>query len=181
MRPLPDAQLGRGREFMKRFVAEKRAHISYPLYFLQQAAAALDGGSALGTSLLCRAALEAAYCFFLQWAGNAVSGHEHVMASAPQLLPGQKKPGDRAVFGNVMRRIEESKLLSPAQLKASERIRHNGNWVAHILQVTEKERLRSPNPLDWTPWIDENGAWADFEDAADIIRTIEGAFPSIYR
>lgn len=171
----------RGAEFLRNFTLEKRTHVAYPTYFLQQAAVAFDGGSTLGTSILCRASLEAAYCFFLQYAVRSVTGSGFDMAGIPHLLPGQRKAGDRVDFKGVMHQIKESGLLTPVQLLASRRIRDNGNWIAHIVQVTERERLQSPDPLHWTSWIDDNRAWADLEDTADILRAVEGAFPSIYR
>ena len=77
--------------------------------------------------------------------------------------------------------IEESKILDVEQLLASKRIRHNGNWVAHIVQMSEEERLQSSDPFHWTPWIDETRARADLEDALGILRTLESSFPSIYK
>jgi hypothetical protein len=178
---LPEPAPGSARELVRAFTKELRTHMAYPLYFLQQAAAALDGGSTIGTSILCRAALEAAYCQFLQYAVPLADGSGYDMTRQAGPLPGQRKPGDRVDFGGVVQAIEASNLLDVEQLLASKRIRHNGNWVAHIVQVTEKEGLLSLDPLHWTPWIDETRARADLEDALDIVRTIESAFPSIYK
>ena len=158
--PLAEPKPGSARDLVRSFGTELRTHMAYPIYFLQQAAAALDGGSTIGTSLLCRAALEAAYC---------------------QFLPGQRELGDRVNFGGVMRAIKGSKLLDVEQLLASERIRHNGNWVAHVIQISEKERQQSSDPLHWTPWIDETRARADLVETLGILRTVENAFPSIFK
>ena len=179
--PLPEPEPGSARELVKVFTTELRTHMGYPLYFIQQAAAALDGGSTIGTSLLCRAAVEAAYCQFLQYAVPAANGQGYNMTSLPKLLPGQKKPGDHVVFARVMRAIEASKLLDVEQLLASKRIRADGNWVAHVVQITEKERLISSDPLHGTPWIDEKRARTDLEDTMGILRAVETAFPSIYK
>jgi hypothetical protein len=160
---------------------ELRAHMAYPLYFIQQAAAALDGGSSMGTSLLCRAALEAAYCQFFQHALPAADGKGYDMGGEPKLLPGQGRPGDRVDFRGVMDAIEASHLLDVEQLLASKRIRDNGNWVAHIIQVTEKERRLSSDLFHWTPWISEDRARKDLEDTIAIVRIIENALPSLYK
>jgi hypothetical protein len=179
--PLTEPELGSARDLVRSFGTELRTHMAYPLYFLQQAAAALDGGSTIGTSLLCRAAIEAAYCQFLQYAVPTADGTGYTMRREPRLLPGQTKLGDRVNFGGVMHAIKESKLLDIEQFLASERIRHNGNWVAHVIQISEKERQQSSDPFHWTPWIDETRARADLVDALGILRTVENAFPSIYK
>src|SRR6266581_1305559 len=99
--PLPEPAPGSARELVRSFTIEMRTHRAYPLYFIQQAAAALDGGSSIGTSLLCRAALEAAYCQFLQYAVSAADGKGYNLTREPRLLPGQKEHGDRVDFGGV--------------------------------------------------------------------------------
>jgi len=179
--PLAEPKPGSARDLVRSFGTELRTHMAYPIYFLQQAAAALDGGSTIGTSLLCRAALEAAYCQFLQYAMPTVDGTGNAMHREPRLLPGQRELGDRVNFGGVMRAIKGSKLLDVEQLLASERIRHNGNWVAHVIQISEKGRQQSSDPLHWTPWIDETRARADLVETLGILRTVENAFPSIFK
>src|SRR5205809_5370348 len=96
--PLPEPAPGSARDLVRSFTTELRTHMAYPLYFLQQAAAAHDGGSSIGTSLLRRAALEAAYCQFLQYAVPAAGGKGYDMTREPNLLPGQEKHGDRVDF-----------------------------------------------------------------------------------
>lgn len=179
---VPDMTSERGLEFIKSFLLDLRPHVAYPTHLLGQAARAFDGASALGTSILCRAALEAMYVWFLQWTTGPKGAVEQIRGpDGPTLLPGQKKPGDNVSFGPIMNLIRERGVLSEAQLGASDRIRRNGNWVAHMIQVTDRDRRKSSNPLDWTPWITDREAWADFEDTADILRTFEDALPSIYR
>ena len=179
---MPDTTPQRGMEFIKGFLLDLRPHIAYPTHLFGQAARAFDGASTLGTSILCRAALEAAYCWFFQWTTDVGGQREPISgADGPKLLPGQDRPGDHVNFGAIMQLMREGKVLSSAQLEASERIRRNGNWVAHMIQITDRDRRKSPNPLDWTPWITDREAWADLEDTADILQTLEEALPSIYR
>src|SRR5207249_11984203 len=84
--PLPQPAPGSARDLVRAFTTELRTHMAYPLYFLQQAAAALDGGSSIGTSLLCRASVEAAYCQFLQYAVSAADGKGYNLTREPRLL-----------------------------------------------------------------------------------------------
>src|SRR2546427_2050931 len=170
-----------GRELVRVFDSGLRIRFSIALRFLEQAAAAFDGESTIGTSILCRATLEATYITFFQHAKKAADGKGYELVNRTQLVPGQNKPADRIRFGPVMQAIRESGVLSPEQLRASMRVHENGNWVAHIVERRAEELRRPSSWMDWKPWIDEDQAWADLQDTVDIVRPIETALPSIYK
>jgi hypothetical protein len=170
---------GRGQNLVKQLIEEAAeattSNIPYAIVLFGQAGVAFDGGTPLGTCILCRATLEAAYCFFLQRAKKREGGDGFLWSDTAQLLPGQKQFGDRVIIGQVVDRIRESGLLSNSQLAADVRVRKHGNWVVHMLSMTEKEHLDFADPIQWTTWIQEEQAWADLVDTADILRTVRQA------
>src|SRR5438445_13100669 len=89
----------RGRELVRRLIEEAveatTSNVPYAIVLFGQAGVAFDGGTPLGTCILCRATLEAAYCFFLERAKKQEGGGGFVWSDAAQLLPGQKQFGDR--------------------------------------------------------------------------------------
>ena len=136
---------------------------------------AFDAEAYLGTSLLCRSSLEAAFYIFLTRTVDRESGDRHV--NPPTHMDGKRRT---VHFEEVKRAMKQSIRkwgVLPDDLRdAIDRIHENGNLAAHLASTQDKvvwfqrDRRRPKGRPRF--WIDEATAWRDLEDSAAILRRL---------
>lgn len=142
---------------------------------LGDATRAFDAEAYLGTSLLCRSSLEAAFYVFLTRTVDRESGDRRV--NPPTYMDGKRRT---VHFEEVKRAMKQSIRkwgVLPDDLRdAIDRIHENGNLAAHLASTQDKvvwfqpDRHRSKGRPRF--WIDEATAWRDLDDTGAILRRL---------
>jgi hypothetical protein len=131
-----------------------------------QACGALDAGADAGASLICRAAVEAA--FYL-----VVTMKRPVDPSSWELdIPRDLSSEPRMVeWRELTRAIAEEKILTSEQMERSRRVHDHGNLIAHLADRTLRKIFSSPTK-ETLLWIGPKESAEDLRDTADILETM---------
>ena len=151
----------------------------YVYRMFDQATQSFDTKSYDAVCLLCRSTVEAVCYLYLtrkkERVGRNVSG---TLIDPPRTLDGVVR---KTAFEELQRGIRQRKVLSDEQLNSLQRIKEDGDLIAHIAEKSDRIIWRSlrhdPNkdPYETLPSIGEGEASKDLEDTISIIATLANA------
>ncbi len=137
-----------------------------PLF--DQAALSFDAKAFAATSVLCRAACEAACYLFLTRTVQGLS-----RGTARVYMPKTSKGLDATTrFEDLIDKMCERSVLTESQCQNIRRIKEHGDVVAHLAERHTKALTRPAAHMDDLLWITEGHARDDLRDTADILATI---------
>lgn len=148
------------------------------LFVFNQAAVAFDSEAPLGTSILCRSALEAA-CYAVLTSGRFRPELGDWEEEVPMGLDRKMR---RVEWSEILAAIRLRGVLTDDQLRNMRRVREHGNVVAHIGPRMHKGTAAatrsgpSKDGLEKMTWITPETAWDDLTATADIVIGLSGIF-----
>jgi len=135
-----------------------------PVALFGDAGTSFDAGAYYATSILCRAALEAALYLFLTRSKNGQPSGAWVV-HPPFRLDGTLR---RVEWTEVKSAISKRKILSYEHIRKLERIQKHGNVAAHLASRTDAMIAGKPIDLRTSP----DQALEDLRDTAEILREL---------
>ncbi|MFQ5910426.1 MAG: hypothetical protein ACE5IJ_06865 [Thermoplasmata archaeon] len=137
----------------------------------REATLAFDAGAYLGTSLLCRSSLEAAFYAFLT---RSKQTELHWAVHLPTYLDGTRRVLRFAELKRAMKKSISKYGVLPDELKQSlDRIQDHGNVSAHLSSRRDKLTWFESRFLDGISlWIGKDEALEDLEDTARILKRL---------
>jgi hypothetical protein len=148
----------------------------YVYRIFDQATRSFDTKSYDAVCLLCRSTVEAAcYLYLTRKKGKVGKNVSGVLADPPRTLDGVVR---KIAFEELQKGVRQRKVLSDEQLNSLQRIKENGDLIAHIAEKSDRiiwrslRRYPNKNPYDAVPSIGESEASKDLEDTISIIATL---------
>jgi hypothetical protein len=133
----------------------------------EQATHSFDTKSYDAVCLLCRSTVEAACYIYLTRRKERVAGRlTGTLSDPPRKLDGAVR---KVPFPELQGTIRQRNVLSDAQLKSLDRIKNDGDLIAHIAEKSDRILWGSlgkdpnKNPLEELPTIGESEAIKDLE------------------
>ncbi len=159
-----------------RYIHQFNLFLFYPSQLYHDAARAFDAGAYSGTTLLCRAVLEAAFYTFLTREVDA-GGKAVVHLPPPRKLTGELR---RVAFHEIweaMRKVSvKFGILSDELMDAVKRIQMRGNVQAHIATHEDKQMLLSDSAEGTSPGpaleAGKEETWRDLRATGAILRRL---------
>jgi hypothetical protein len=153
-------------------IADPFSLLVVPVMIFQDAVRAYNSKAYVGTSLICRAVLEAAF-FQILTTTKIGTAPGTWRIDFPRRLDGSFR---RASWPELVAAMGQRGILNEAELSEAKRVRKNGNLIAHVASMT-LERVLAANKGDVTQatWVMPWEAGEDLRDTADILKRLADA------
>ncbi len=141
----------------------------------EQATRSFDTKSYDAVCLLCRSTSEAACYLYLTRKRKRVGRVTGTLSDPPRRLDGVVR---KIPFPELQSAIKQRKILSNEQLRSLDRIKNDGDLIAHIGEKSDRilwgslKQDPNKNPFEALPTIDESEVSKDLEDTISIIATL---------
>jgi hypothetical protein len=153
-------------------VADPFSLLIVPVTIFHDAVRAYNSQAYVGTSLICRAVLEAA---FYQVLTSTKVGTAPGMwrIDFPRRLDGSFR---RVSWPELVAAIEKRRILNDPELLRAKRVRKNGNLIAHVGSMTlEAVDAAKEGPVNQAIWVMPWEAGEDLRDTAEILKRLADA------